>query len=132
MPPMSHRPLTQAGSPERLRTAVASISGRTIVAAGGKLDVVGCQRLTETFAWVIAQDQRDVVVDLSRVDLLDAAGLGSIVRASKSLREVGRELTVRLPSWTARQALEMCGLGSLIEDPSRVTRAQSQGQAGLA
>jgi anti-anti-sigma factor len=109
-----------------VQTAVSSIAGRTIVSVTGPVDRAGSETLSGTLERVIQDDTHNVVIDLSGVTLLDAAGLGTIVRGRKALRETGRDLSVRLPSWTARQSLEMSGLGSLIEEPSQVGLAEAR------
>ncbi|HZQ27249.1 MAG TPA: response regulator [Acidimicrobiales bacterium] len=55
-----------------------------------------------------------VVLDLSELELIEAAGLGAIVRAARRLQLSGRELIVRSPRPATYQAFEDIGLTDIL------------------
>jgi hypothetical protein len=71
----------------------------------------------------------DLVVDLSRVEFMDAATIGVIVWARELLRARSRSLVVRSPSTCARRVLELCELSDLV-DPRPVDADPMTGAAG--
>jgi anti-anti-sigma factor len=58
------------------------------------------------------------VVDLHRVEFMDASTIGVITWARELLRARSRALTVRGPSPSARRVLGLCDLSDLVERPS--------------
>lgn len=66
-------------------------------------------------AQAVARDDADVVVDLSDVQYLGAPTLDIILRAVEILGRRSRSLTLRAPSRSARQVLEVCDLLHLID-----------------
>jgi anti-anti-sigma regulatory factor len=69
-------------------------------------------------AQAIALGDADLVVDLSRVELMTAATVGVLVRARELLRVRSRSLLVRSPSTRARRVLELSDLRGLLEPRS--------------
>ena len=100
-------------------TAVAGRDGdRTVVWLAGELDLATMEVLTQTLARAIAVDDADLVVDLSEVVGMDAETVGVLVRSRDFLRSQSRDLVVRAPSECARSAVEVGGLGDLIDSIS--------------
>ncbi len=94
---------------------------RTIVWLRGEYDIATAPVLADTLATVTAAGGCDLVVDLRRVTLLDAASIGVLVRARNTLRENARDLTLRAPSDRANHVLDLCGLLDLVEPGGRST-----------
>jgi anti-anti-sigma factor len=81
----------------------------------GEQDLSTVVSVAETLAEATAAADRDVVVDLSRVEFIDATIVATLVRSRKALRTRSRKLTVRAPSPPARRLLGLCGLLGLVE-----------------
>src|SRR3569833_2507162 len=60
----------------------------TVLEVGGEVDVNTAPRLRDRLVDLVEQGARHVVVDLSRVEILDSTGLGVLVGALKRLRAV--------------------------------------------
>jgi anti-anti-sigma factor len=88
---------------------------QTVVALGGELDAAALNTLVDSFDEAIAQDDSDVVVDLTEVEFIGVAWIGTLVRSRAILRAQNRELTLRAPSRGVYRLLELCGLSYLIE-----------------
>ncbi len=68
-----------------------------IVEAIGEVDLTTAPQLREALmAAVNSSDKTSVIVDLSRVDFIDSAGLALLVEARKRLSPEGRTLNVLL------------------------------------
>jgi anti-anti-sigma factor len=63
---------------------------------------------------LLREKRHTVVLDLSGLELIEAAGLGAIVRAARRLQLSGRELIVRSPRPATYQALEDIGLTDIL------------------
>jgi anti-anti-sigma factor len=87
----------------------------TVVRLDGDYDLstVGC--LWETLAQAMTHDDADIVLDLSRVEFMDAAAVAVIVQAGNRLRRRSRSLRVQCPSSRARRFPDLCGLAGQVE-----------------
>lgn len=89
-----------------------------VVRLRGEFNVSAAGRLWETLARAMTQGDADMVIDLSRVEFIDAATVGVITKADNHLRQRSRSLALRGPPRRARRILDLCGLAGLIEaDP---------------
>ena len=57
-----------------------------------------------------ASTDRDLVVDLSELTFIDAAGLRALARADAQMRQQGRRLRLEQPSRHVRRLLDLVGL----------------------
>jgi anti-sigma B factor antagonist len=62
----------------------------------------------------LANDRREVVVDLRSTEFVDCAGLSVLVVAYERRRELGGELVIDAPSRAASRVLELTGLADNI------------------
>ncbi len=72
----------------------AGVDGALVVLAG-RLDVRGAPVAREALQAALKAGKGELVVDLSRVELLDATGLGVLVAAHRRARLAGRRLVLR-------------------------------------
>lgn len=99
-----------------------------VVCVSGELDLATAPRLAQVLSDALAASSRGVVVDVSKLVFLDAAGLGVLARAHDRLLGEGRPgLSVRGAEGIPRRVLEIAGLGSLSchPDSSLLPRAAS-------
>jgi anti-sigma B factor antagonist len=69
----------------------------TVIEAVGEVDLTTAAQLREALlAAVGASAQSSVIVDLSKVDFIDSAGLALLVEARKRLSPEGRTLSILL------------------------------------
>lgn len=83
--------------------------GWTIVTLTGEIDVATVPRLREHLAGACACEA-GIIVDLTRVDFLDSAGLGVLVGALRRARARGRTLRLVCPCDRIRYVLTRTGL----------------------
>jgi anti-sigma B factor antagonist len=107
-------------SPRRnqLRFALEHGDERTTVLLAGELDCASAA--TAHLALERAgHDAIEIVLDLSRVVFLDAAGLRFLISAQRWARAAHRRLIVRRPSRSVRPMIDLTGVSPLlsIEDP---------------
>jgi anti-anti-sigma factor len=93
-----------------------------VVCLRGDHDLSTVAELSATMAQAMALGDTDLVVDLSRVELMTAATVVVLVRARELLRVRSRSLLVRSPSTPARRVLELSDLRDLLEHRSVDTR----------
>ncbi|GGM06785.1 MULTISPECIES: STAS domain-containing protein [Micromonospora] len=90
----------QSAGPVEARTwqvAVDRLPGAVVVRPNGDIDLAVAEPLREALAEAITAD-RPVLLDLSRVDLIDSTGLGILVRAHNDARQRGLPLCLVAPS----------------------------------
>jgi anti-anti-sigma factor len=101
--------------------------GHVVLAVRGEIDGLTAPVLAGLVGALVEGGRRDVVLDLSELTFMDAAGLRVIVEASSRLGAAGRTITVRSPSAIVRRTLEITGLDALIEVSSAVLTAETLG-----
>jgi anti-anti-sigma factor len=85
-----------------------------IVGLRGEQDMSTAAAAVDALTEASTVGDRDVIVDLSEVQFMDAAIVTVLLRARHGLRSQSRDLTVRSPSSPARRVLDLCGLVDLI------------------
>jgi anti-sigma B factor antagonist len=102
----------------QLRFALEHGHERTTVLLAGELDCASAA-VAHLALERAGQDAIEIVLDLSRVAFLDAAGLRFLISAQRRARAAHRRLIVRRPSRTVRRMIDLAGASPLlsIEDP---------------
>lgn len=80
---------------------------RVVVSVRGELDIATAGAFRELLAEAIAGGGRQLVIDMSQLDFLDAAGLGVIVGTASRLRPLGGHLDVHSPSASTYRTFEI-------------------------
>jgi anti-anti-sigma factor len=101
----------------RVRVTALSDNG-SLVSVRGDIDIATSPTLRRLLAAVQACRHRDpadgrIVVDLSRVTLLDASGLSVLMEAARSADRNGHAFVLRRPSRSCVRALEITRLASV-------------------
>lgn len=69
----------------------------------------------DTILGLIASGDKNILVDLRDVPMLDSSGLGTLVRCHTAVREAGGKYKLLAPSAFVRRTLELVRLDSLFE-----------------
>lgn len=85
-----------------------------VVVAVGSLDARTAPRLREQLVALCAQDRHHLVVDLDRVELLDATGLGVLVAALRRVRPYGGSVRLVCSRPDVRRVLEVAGVTGML------------------
>lgn len=95
-----------------LTLEVVDRDGVVLVCAQGEIDLASTGRLARVLA---PFTDRPVMLDLSQVSYLDAAGIGVLVETDRRLRARDARLVVHAPTPLVRRLLEITGDDDLIE-----------------
>jgi anti-sigma B factor antagonist len=112
----------------RVSSAVQSVPSllfrppdRTVVGAEvrtfgvrGELDVATSELLHEVLSRALEDGCRAVVLDLSKLDFIDASGLSAIAGSARCFAVLGGGLSLRSPSTMLRRLLRMTDLDRLV------------------
>jgi anti-sigma B factor antagonist len=88
---------------------------RTVVSLRGEQNMNTAIDLAKVLAAASAAGDGDVVVDLSKVQFMDAAIITALVRGRNILRSQSRQLMLRAPSGLLGRLLHLCGLAGPID-----------------
>jgi anti-anti-sigma factor len=98
---------------------VESIGGVVVVRCSGR---IVCGQETSLLCSVMQQESRNVVLDLTEVDAIDAAGVGALL----SLQAAGVYLKLLDPSRPVREMLKVTRLNSIFEISESQSIAESE------
>src|SRR5436190_21592407 len=73
------RCISWEGALMELSLATRSVSDHVVLEIGGEIDVYTAPRLRERLIEMVASGDKNIVVDLARVEFLDSTGLGVLV-----------------------------------------------------
>ena len=94
----------------------------TVVRCSGR--IVQGDGADDLLRTVMAQESRQIQIDLSRVSAIDAGGLGALVALQAWARHTRRAIQLISPSRHVRKALETTGLTSVFQ-----VRPSTRGEA---
>jgi anti-sigma B factor antagonist len=110
MQPMQERPGQPSG---RLAVVVDASGDRRTVHLAGELDL-------ETAAearWMLRRVAGSaVVVDLSHLTFIDAAGVSALLLVRRQLEAAGRHFSIRRARGSVRRVFDLAGLDHLLEE----------------
>lgn len=86
-----------------------------VVIALGDIDMLTAPVLGGTLSAIVDEGHRDVVLDLTGVAFMDAAGLGIVASTTARLHAAGGMFAVRSPGPMVRQLLDLTDFGGLVE-----------------
>lgn len=93
-----------------------------VVVLTGQLDVAGAPRLRSTLRRGEQGGIAEVVVDLARLDFVDAAGLGVLAGASRRLQAAGVQMSLASPRCSTVRVLRLVGLDRVLPIAMAVER----------
>ncbi|TML89187.1 MAG: STAS domain-containing protein [Actinobacteria bacterium] len=100
-----------ASAPRRFWINTYQGAGEVMISAHGDLDVSSVPQLEGALHRVIERDgYRDIIVDLSDVEVIDVSGISVLFKWSQTMRAYGVDLILSAPSPSARVALQGSGL----------------------
>jgi len=100
----------------------------TVVRPSGEIDIATVEPFRHAVREALAQQPPNLVLDLTDVTFLDSSGLSVLAGALKRQRTRGGGLAVVHPQPIVRQAIELVGLGMLIEPTGPGLNGQSGSQ----
>lgn len=83
----------------------------------GELDLVAVPQLWSCLAPLIEggiEPRPHVVLDLSGLGFMDAAGFGVLVRLANRLRSIGGSMSIRSPQPLVRRVMDLADVGHLL------------------
>jgi len=87
---------------------ILDLSGNLII---GKSE----ESLRETVRQLVADDHKQLLLNLAEVPTIDSSGIGAVIKSFTSVKEAEGKLKVLRPSRMARQLLTITGLMSVLE-----------------
>lgn len=97
----------------------ASDTNPRVISVDGDMDALAIKQLRSEFENVVENDDRDVCVDMTRVEFIDSSGIGALVFLFKRLTAVGRGLDIRGVHGQPRDLFSLLRIGKAI--PVQVT-----------
>ena len=94
--------------------AVSFDATQAVLGVRGEVDLISAPELAAVLDAVIDRGHRSVVLDLSALTFMDAAGLGVIADAVRRLRHQGGVVTIRCPSAMVRRLLDITKLAQVV------------------
>ena len=92
---------------------VAGDDRQRVFRVSGDVDLSTAPLLEQQLKELIEDGARAIVLDITDLKFIDAAGLSVLVRAADRLRRCGGGLQLRSPSRSVRQTLLMTGLDTV-------------------
>ena len=84
--------------------------GAGVISVTGELDLHTSPRLRDALLSHLANDARNLSVDLSGVTFIDSTGLSVLIAALRRARSVGGDVRLRAPSRQTYKVLELTKL----------------------
>jgi anti-sigma B factor antagonist len=109
--------------------AVHRRPGHVLVTVSGEIDLAAAAQLRGRLAGP-AGGGRPVIVDLSRVSFIDAAGVGVLAGAAAQAAAQGGALQLAAAGWQVRRVLALTGLDRIIPLAATVAEARAALRSG--
>ncbi len=112
-------PVANFLAPAQLRIHLVHLDGSAQLLLDGELDLLTAPDLWKSASEVVARlpSRSELVIDLSQLDFLDAAGLGVLVRLRNHLRSKDSALHLDAAPSRVRRVFELTELDGLLRRP---------------
>ena len=115
-----------------LSLAMRTVSEHVVLEISGEIDVYTAPKLRERLIELVNSGQRNVVVDLGRVEFLDSTGLGVLVGAHRRLKARDGSLNLVCPHERLLKVFRITGLDTVFDIHSSVEEATAGGPTHAA
>jgi anti-sigma B factor antagonist len=116
---------------ERLYSSETEVVGEVgVVSVSGEMDLCTAGRFKRDIDEAAAQSSGDLVLDLSRVEMIDSTALGVMLQAQRGLNEDGRSLVLVVTRPHVMRILSITGLQSAFRLAASATEAIREVAAG--
>jgi anti-sigma B factor antagonist len=95
--------------------STSELSGATVVAVGGEIDVYTAPRLRDKLTELVDGGAYRLIVDLEAVDFLDSTGLGVLVGGLKKVRMHDGILTIVCTNERLLKIFRITGLAKVFD-----------------
>jgi stage II sporulation protein AA (anti-sigma F factor antagonist) len=103
-----------AGQVACLDVMISTGAARSYVVLRGELDLTTAPRLEQLLGRLRREGNRQIIVDLSGVEFLSAAGLTVLLRAEQALCALGGRLVLTRPTCIVCRVLAITGLDATL------------------
>lgn len=93
-------------------------AGPTVVRPEGEIDLASVDSFRQAVQVALATEPADLVLDLRDVTFLDSSGLSVLALALKGQRSRDASVSVVNSTPIVRRAIDLVGLGLMLEDPA--------------
>ncbi len=100
--------------PEMRITQSQSDAGHAMLEISGELDLTDAADLHQRLLVLLHEQVREIVLDLSQLVFVDAAGIGAIVAAANLARRDGRRVVLAHPRPSVRRTLGLAHVEDLL------------------
>ena len=105
----------------------ADVDGVPVVCTPAEIDVTTADQLQAVLLEATSGEERTVVVDMSRTQFCDSAGLNTVLRAHRRMAGEGRELRVVVPAGGAvPRVFKLTGLDQYLRCFARLEQALAE------
>jgi anti-sigma B factor antagonist len=111
------------------RFSVEVIGGVPVVTTPEEIDMINAPRLRAVLADAVAHGPGPVVVDMSRTQFCDSAGLHALIGAHKQAQAKGHDVLAVVPATTVLRVFAITGLDRIIPNFSTLHEALAQASA---
>ncbi len=106
--------------PDGVSVIVRAMSDGARVVLSGELDLATAGQVEEELEEVLERSPARLVIDLSGLEFMDAAGLRALLGVERRAAEAGRRIEVIAGEGEPRRLLELCGVfGRLVTSAGR-------------
>lgn len=100
---------------EPLQFKVDELSDRRVISLSGKLILYNIEELRQELFRLAEVDQKDVVIDLEKLDYLDSSGIGLLVQVHRKVTAGGRKIQLQKTGESLLRVLKAAGLDRIFE-----------------
>jgi anti-anti-sigma factor len=106
-------------SPLEIKRAMMEINTRkeenaTVVSVTGKMDAVSSPELEKDLSQLMAEGEKDFVIDLGELDYISSAGLRVILATAKRLKEKEGKILLASLQDMVKEVFEISGFSAII------------------
>jgi len=103
-------------------------NGDLVLSLSGEMDAHGCSQIKPTLEEIVATVQnKNVLLDLHKVEFIDSSGIGAIVYLFKRLKAQQQTLVIRGVHGQPKELMELLRVGSAIPISFSTDYTQSSG-----
>jgi anti-anti-sigma factor len=99
---------------DEMQIAIASQGKAVVIKASGRMDAAGADQICARCEAFIKQGQKEIILDLGKLDYLSSAGLRAILVVSKKISTQGGKLLLYNLGGMVKEVFEISGMDSWV------------------